>query len=58
MKDLVKMLEDCVEAAKTRNHPFNAWELEFIESVSNQFELTGSLSKTQENKLEQIWDKI
>lgn len=53
-----EMIEDCVEAAKARNHPFNAWELEFIESVNNQFELTGSLSDAQETKLEEIWDKI
>lgn len=40
------------------NHSFSKWELDFIESVSEQFEERGGLSAKQEETLEKIWEKI
>ncbi len=55
---VAQMIDDCNDTSKTRNHSFSKWELEFIESVTSQFEEKDFLTETQIEKLEQIWDKI
>lgn len=56
--DIETMLSDCQSAARCSNHPFSKWELDFIESVSEQFEERGGLSAKQEETLTKIWEKI
>lgn len=56
--DIEQMLEDCQIASWCSNHPFSKWELDFIESVSEQFEERGGLTAKQEETLEKIWEKI
>ena len=52
------MLEDCQEAARCSNHKFSKWDLDFIDSVLEQFEERGGLTVKQEETLEKIWEKI
>jgi len=52
------MMEDCNEAASCRNHPFSEWEVAFLESVTEQFEVKQWLSTRQSEVLERMWDKI
>lgn len=53
-----EMLEDCHAAVIVRNTPFNKWELDFLESVSEQYETEKWLSEKQQEILEKCWDKI
>lgn len=51
-------LEDCVSVTRCSNHPFNAWDLEFLESVEKQFREKRFLTTKQKEVLKNIWDKI
>jgi hypothetical protein len=57
-KDIEEMIEDCQQARTCSNSPFTKWEEDFIDSVSNHYELRGDLSEKQEETLEKIWEKI
>lgn len=37
------------------SHKLNKWEMGFIESLSDQFDATGTMSPKQEEKLDDIW---
>ncbi len=56
------MLEDCenVRNVEKRNGgpDFSKWELDFLDSVEEQFDESGFLTERQNEKLRQIWDKI
>lgn len=52
------MLSDCESAKTCSNHNFSKWELDFIDSVIEQFEERGGLTAKQEETLEKIWEKI
>lgn len=52
------MIEDCESARSCSNHPFTKWEVDFIDSVLEQYEERGSLSPKQEETLTKIWEKI
>jgi len=54
--EIEKLIEDCEAAVDERSDEFTAWEIQFIESVSDQNEL-GFLSPQQIEKLEQIWEQ-
>lgn len=51
-------LEDCVSASSCQNHPFTAWELEFIDDTAEQLRVYRTLSPKQWDTIEKIWDKI
>ena len=52
-----KMIDECESAMTAKNHGFSAWELEFLESVIDQWESRKSLSPKQVTILENCWDK-
>lgn len=56
--DIENAIDDCENAATASNHPFSQWDLEFIESIREQFDERGSLSEKQLHVLGRIWDKI
>jgi hypothetical protein len=58
MTSVEEMIEDCNSAKTCSNHPFSAWELDFINSITEQFEEKGGLSTLQQEHLEAIWEKI
>ena len=55
---ITELLEDCVSVSTVQNCPFSKWEIDFIESVEEQFSERGSLTEKQTEILEKIWDKI
>ena len=61
-KDIETWLDDCDEVRNIDKHrggpDFNAWELDFLDSVREQFEERGTLTEAQTDKLKTIWDKI
>ena len=57
-EQIEQYIEDCEGAMTARNSPFNDWEREFIESVAERWETSHHLTEGQQDKLEQIWDKL
>ena len=57
-EDIQRAIEDCESARSASNCPFSKWEMDFIDSITEQFEERGSLSERQQEKLQAIWDKI
>ena len=47
-------IKDC----ENRESKMSPWEQSFIQSIREQFDRTESLSRDQNEKLEQIWDKV
>lgn len=62
MAGVEEMLEDCNDVkdiTSERGGPgFSQWELEFLESVTDQFAERRTLTTAQEEKLGELWDKI
>lgn len=60
--DIEQMIEDCMEASsvpKENGGPgFNDWELEFLESIQEQYGERGTLSDAQEEILTGLWDRV
>lgn len=44
-------LEDCLSVTRCSNHPFTPWDLEFLESVEEQFCEKGFLTTKQKEVL-------
>ena len=57
-KQIEQALEECKSVFNASNCPFSEWEMEFIDSIENQYLDRGSLSEKQSEKLQKIWDKI
>jgi len=62
MIDIEEMLDDCDEASSVPQENggpgYSEWELEFLDSVREQFNGTGRLSDKQREKLTELWNKI
>lgn len=62
MASISQMIDDCNEVKdipESSGGPgFNDWELEFLDSVEDQYAKKGKLTETQIEKLEELWDKI
>ena len=52
--DISTMIEDC----QNRESKLSDWEAQFIDNIDSQIRDDGSLSEKQQEKLEQIWEKI
>lgn len=52
--DISQMIEDC----EKRQEKLSEWEQSFIDSISHQLAKSGSLSPKQQERLEQIWERI
>lgn len=48
------MLDECQKYAAN----FSSWEEDFLASLAAQFETKGRLTRTQNERLERIWEKI
>lgn len=61
-EDIEEMIDDCLNAkalnAKVDVSPFTKWEDDFIDSVAEQYEEDGFLSKPQIETLTGIWEKL
>lgn len=55
MKQKREVIADWIERVNTEGRNLNAWELGFMESITDQFERTHRLSDLQEEKLEKIY---
>lgn len=55
MRHKKEVIRDWIERCMDEARGLNAWEVQFLESISEQFDLRGSLSEAQEDKLEQIY---
>lgn len=53
-----EMLDQCNDIKGARNQPFTPWELDYLESVTEQFEERGSLTERQIDVLTLMVDKI
>lgn len=53
-EDIAQMIEDC----EARDSKLSEWEQKFIDSIGRQLAKNGSLSQTQLERLEQIWEKV
>lgn len=62
MTDINTMLDDCNSAAPVTEENggpgFTQWELEFLDSIEDQYADRGELSLRQEETLRKIWNKI
>lgn len=57
--DCRKKLEDLLASAQSSNHEWNAWELEFIESVCEKLDdIYINLSTKQIDKVWDLWEKL
>lgn len=60
--DIRQMISDCSNVwrvpVENGGPGFSKWELDFLESITDQFSERGSLTKKQIDKLKNIWDKI
>ena len=54
MNEHQQMIEDC----EKRQQKLSEWELQFIDSISNQLGKGKSLTDKQAARLEAIWDKV
>lgn len=52
--DVPVMIEDCMN----RESKLSEWEAEFIDSLDSQLREGNSLTQKQQEKLEQIWERI
>ena len=52
--DVSVMIEDCMN----RESKLSDWEASFIDSVDSQLRGGNSLTQKQQEKLEQIWERI
>jgi len=57
-KQTEQALEECKSVFNASNCPFSEYEMEFIDSVEDQFLTRGRLTERQCEKLQKIWDKI
>jgi pentose-5-phosphate-3-epimerase len=57
-QEIKDMIDECFDSMDNHYTPFTTWEMDFLESVRDQFEETKSLSQKQEETLEQIWRKV
>lgn len=58
-KEVREIIQGLVDVAKTQNHPFNDWEIEFIENMEVKLQYSEiKLSPKQADKLMAIWDKV
>ena len=61
---LDEKLDDLISTLKVSNHPWTAWEREFIADMKEFTTRTdggrpfGNLSEAQRRKIEQLWDKL
>ena len=53
-EDVGQFIKDC----ENRESKLNDWERGFVQSIREQFDRTGGLSPTQNEKLEEIWDRV
>ncbi len=53
-EDIETVIEDCMK----RESKMSEWEQGFVQSISEQFDKSGSLSSTQNETLERIWEKV
>lgn len=56
MARLDTMIEDLISTLNISNSPWNAWELEFIDSIKDVG--IKCLSPKQVDKIEELWDKL
>ena len=52
--DIPTMIEDCMN----RESKLSDWEAGFIDSLDSQLRGENSLTQKQQEKLEQIWERI
>ena len=52
--DIPTMIEDCMN----RESKLSDWEAKFIDNIDSQLRGDNSLTSKQQEKLEQIWEKI
>lgn len=63
IEDMLEACEDAAElddtdsAATPRKRTFSRWERDFLESIRDQWDGLGRLSKRQEEILTQLYDK-
>lgn len=53
MDDAIDMIEDC----ETRSDRLGDWECDFIDSIRRQVDEGKSLTQTQYEKLEEVWQR-
>jgi hypothetical protein len=54
MDEIETLIEDCLN----RYDRMNDWEKEFIPSIRDQYEKRGKLTALQEEKLNDIWERV
>ena len=54
LDEIQSMLDDC----EKRSEKLSDWEIEFIDSISNQLGRGRGLTEKQEQTLERIWNKV
>lgn len=54
MDEIEQLICDCEE----REEKLTPWELTFIASIRDKYDRDGVLSDNQEEKLNQIWERI
>ena len=55
MRQPKHILESWIEAINTKGRKLTSWEIDFVESVSEQINANGTLSERQEEILERIY---
>ena len=50
-----EVIADWIESVNSEGRGLTTWELSFMESITDQFERSGSLSDRQEEILERIY---
>lgn len=55
MSNSPEVLRDWVEQCLEHSHKLSKWELDFVESLSEQLERRGTLSERQQEILERIY---
>lgn len=53
-EEILEQIGDC----ENRSEKLSDWELNFIDSISQQLTRTGSLSEKQIEILDRIWNKV
>lgn len=52
--EIDQYIKDC----ESRESKLSPWEQTFVQSIREQFDRSGGLSPKQNERLEEIWDKI
>lgn len=52
--EIDQYIKDC----ENRESKMSPWEQNFVQSIREQFDRSGSLSPLQNERLEEIWDKV